>query len=858
MGLSMVGTTLWSYRIESKIGAGGMGVVYKAVDTRLDRPVAIKVLPASALASADRQKRFVQEAKTASSLNHPNIVTIYDINTQEVDGQPVQYIAMEYVAGETLDKLIGRKGLRVREALKYSIQIADALAAAHAAGVVHRDLKPTNIMVTPQGLVKILDFGLAKLTGPLDTDAYAETVHAEASPHTEEGTVLGTVAYMSPEQADGRKIDARSDIFSFGSVLYEMITGRQPFPGSSKLSMLSAVMHRDPQPVSQAVPDIHPELERLIGRCLKKEPERRWQTMADVKVALEELRDELEASGITPVRPRTAARPAPRRAARWMAIGALAALVLVLLPAAYLAPRFLRAEPPAFQRLTFRRGDVTSARFAPGGAVVYTAEWDGAPSSFFSVIPGNREGRPLQLPPGRVMSVSASGEMAVLLGSGPAGTLARVPFGGGAPREILENVYHADWGPDGESLAVVRKVAGKYRLEYPVGTVLYDTDDRPPAYPRVSHDGKLIAFFEHDAAVGDYSVCIVGPPHSKQVLSRGWRGVGWLNWSPRGNEIWFSGAQAGGDPAVYAIDLSGQQRLVSQVPGFIIMQDVSRDGRVLINAVNGRLGILYADGSAQRDLAWFDASFAYDLSPDAKSLVFVELTSGEGRNAAIYLRKTDGSPAVRLGYGNLPALSPDGKWVASIHHQPASSQLLLLPTGPGEPRTLDFGDMHYESVEWFPDSKRILFTGNQPGRPARSWMDDLDGEQPKPVTAEGVRATRVSPDGHSFVIVDSHKLLLGDISGGEPKAITELQGGESVVRWSGDGRYLFLAQAQGETVKLSRVEVASGKREPWRVLKVPESGAEFVGQVAMSADGKAAAGTFQHDLSNLFLVKGLK
>jgi dipeptidyl aminopeptidase/acylaminoacyl peptidase len=184
--------------------------------------------------------------------------------------------------------------------------------------------------------------------------------------------------------------------------------------------------------------------------------------------------------------------------------------------------------------------------------------------------------------------------------------------------------------------------------------------------------------------------------------------------------------------------------------------------------------------------------------------------------------------------------------------------LLLLPTGPGELRLLDLGDMHYESVEWFPDGKRILFTGNQPGRPVRSWMDDLDGGQPKPVTPEGVRATRVSPDGHTFVIVDPHKLLLGDIGGGEPKAITELQGGESVVRWSGDGRYLFLSQAEGETVKLTRVEVTSRKREPWRVLRVPEHGAEFVGQVAMSADGKAAACTFQHDLSNLFLVKGLK
>ena len=859
----MVGTTLWSYRIESKIGAGGMGVVYKAVDSRLDRPAALKVLPANALASADRQKRFVQEAKTASSLNHPNIVTIYDINTQEVDGQPVQYIAMEYVAGETLDKLIGRKGLRMREVLKYAIQIADALAAAHAAGVVHRDLKPGNIMVTPQGLVKILDFGLAKLTGPFDTDAYAETVHAEASPHTEEGTVLGTVAYMSPEQADGRKIDARSDIFSFGSVLYEMVSGHQAFPGSSKLSTLSAVLHKEPEPISQVVPDIHPELERLIGRCLRKEPERRWQTMADVKVALEELRDEVDVSGITVVQTRVA-KPAParRRDWRWIAMGGLAGIVLAQRLAAYFAPRLLSSEPPTFQRLTFRRGDVTSAKFVPGGAIVYSAEWDGSPSTFYSVMPGNREGRSLQLPNGRVMSVSATGEMAVVLGSGIPGTLARVPFGGGAPREVLENVYYADWGPDGDSLAVVRKVGGKFRLEYPVGTVLYETElgPRPPTYSRVSPDGKLVAFLDYDGGVGDYSLCLVGPQHPKQVLSRGWRGTGWLSWSPRGDEVWFSGAQAGADPAVFAVDLSGKQRFVSQAPGWILMWDVARDGHVLITSVNSRLGILYApsDGSAPRDLAWFDASLAYDLSEDAKSLVFVELTAGEGRNAAIYLRKTDGSPAVRLGYGNWPALSPDGKWVVSIQHQPSRSQLLLLPTGPGELRALDVGEMHYESVEWFPGGKRILFTGNQPGHPVRSWMYDLEGGQPKPITAEGVRATRVSPDQHSFVVVDPRRLLLGQFGGGEPKAIADLQPGESVVRWSADGRYLFLAQEQAETLKLTRLEIASRKREPWRTVKSPENGAAFVGRVALSADGKAVAVTFQHDLANLYLVKGLK
>src|SRR5271163_2884241 len=244
----MIGKTLRSYRIESKLGAGGMGVVYKAVDSRLDRIAAIKVLGATAV-SADREKRFIQEARTASSLNHANIVTIYDIDTQEIDGQPVHYIAMEYVAGETLDHLIGRKGLRVRTALKYAAQIADALAAAHAAGIVHRDLKPSNVMVTPQGVIKVLDFGLAKLNDETEADAFAETIHGDGAPLTEEGTILGTVAYMSPEQADGKKVDFRSDIFSFGSVLYEMASGQRAFPGDSQASVLAAVLRDDPKPV---------------------------------------------------------------------------------------------------------------------------------------------------------------------------------------------------------------------------------------------------------------------------------------------------------------------------------------------------------------------------------------------------------------------------------------------------------------------------------------------------------------------------------------------------------------------------------------------------------------------------------
>jgi serine/threonine protein kinase/Tol biopolymer transport system component len=855
----MIGKALRSYRIEAKLGAGGMGVVYKAVDSRLGRTVAIKILSTAAV-NADRERRFVQEAKAASSLNHPNIVTIYDIDTQEIDGKPVQYIAMEYVAGDTLDHLIGRKGLRIREVLKYATQIADALAAAHAAGIVHRDLKPANVIVTPQGAVKILDFGLAKLGEPEGADAYAETMHGEGSPLTEEGTILGTVAYMSPEQADGKKVDTRSDVFSFGSVLYEMATGQRAFAGGSKLSSLSAVLYRDPHPASQTVAEIPAELDRIISRCLKKDPERRWQTMADVKVALEELREEVDASTFVPpsVSP---ARPARRRTKLWSGIGILAGVLLGLALRITYERTFTRpAEPPSFHRLTFRRGDVTSAKFAPGETVVYSAEWDGSPSTLFSAQPGNREAQPLALPSSRVLAISRRGEMAILLGGSDVGTLARVPFGGGAPREVLEGVSGADWGPDGESLSVVRAVGGKFRLEYPIGTVLYETEKRPPMMPRVSTDGRLVAFFDFDVEVGDYALCVIGPEHAKQVLSRGWRAIGALNWSPNNHEVWFSGGQPGGDPALYAVTLSGAQRLVSQTGGMIVMQDVARDGRVLLSTVNSRLGILYVrpKGAAQRDLAWLDSSLMYDLSNDAQSVVFVELSNGQGRNSAIYLRKTDGSPAVQLGYGNRPTLSPDGKWVACIHHDADRSTLMLLPTGPGESRFPKIEDMHFDGVEWFPNNKRILFTGNETGHATRTWMYDLETNESTPLTPEGSRGTRVSPDGHWFITIDPHKLLLSPVSGGNSRSVVDLAGGESVVRWSGDGRSLFLQQRESASIKISRFEVATKRKEPWLVVKVPEPGAQFLGPLALSADGKACATTFQRDLANLFLVRGLK
>ena len=318
----MIGQTLGHYRIDSKLGEGGMGVVYRAFDTHLDRAVAIKVLRPDATASPERKRRFVQEAKSASALNHPGIIHIYDIDTANLPDGPTDFIAMEFVPGKTLDQYIGKNGLSLKDTLKYGIQIADALARAHAAGIVHRDLKPANIIVADDGRVKLLDFGLAKLTEKIDDDpeGATATMAAQESPQTEEGAIVGTVAYMSPEQAEGKKVDGRSDIFSFGSVLYEMVTGRRAFEGATKISTLSAILHKEPQAASEISPAVPVELEKIIARCLRKDPERRAQGIADIKLALEELKEESESGKLSgQVAAAAAVRPLaqpPRRLVR--------------------------------------------------------------------------------------------------------------------------------------------------------------------------------------------------------------------------------------------------------------------------------------------------------------------------------------------------------------------------------------------------------------------------------------------------------------------------------------------------------------------------------------------------------------
>ncbi len=861
----MIGQTLQHYRIETKLGAGGMGVVYRALDTHLDRAVAIKVLPVTAIGNQDRRARFAQEARSASALSHRNIITIYDVDTGEIDGQPVEFIAMEYVSGKTLDKLIGRKGLRLNEALRYAIQIADGLAAAHGAGIIHRDLKPANIIVSDQGDVKILDFGLAKLSEPVEANVYAptESVHLDALLKTEAGMIIGTVAYMSPEQADSHKVDERSDIFSLGAVLYEMITGRRAFGGDSKLSTLAAVLNNDPKPLGQSADGVPREVERIIMRCLRKDPERRWQSMADLKVALQDVLEEVEAGKQTPA-DGVAIVPSTQRS---LPLLILAAVVIVALAGgAYVGSQALAPPQPTFERLTYRRGDVQSARFSPDGqTVLFSAQWGGEPLTLFSMRPGSRESRSLDLPQGQILSISSSGEMAILLGPnapGNPGTLARVPLSGGAPREIMDNVNDADWSPDGTQLAVSHTVGRRNRIEYPIGKVLYEDEAlRPPMRLRISPKEDLLAFFEFDNAVGDFAVTVVDMHGVKRILSRGWRADGGLAWSPKGDEIWFGGSKAGVNAALYAMTLDNKERRVVEMPAPMALDDITRDGRVLGAATDSRIGISFLSSGAkeERDLSWFDASYIYDISADGKTVLFVELSYGQPRNVAIYLRKTDGSPAVRLGDGNRPALSPDGKWVICILSDGPKTKLTLLPTGAGEARSVGTEGMHYERVEWFPDGQRILFTGNEPNRPLRTFIQNLNGGKLTPVTPEGTVAARVSPDQKYVTVLSGDRLNLFPIAGGDPKPISTGEAGESVIGWSTEGRHLFLSKLEGPSfLKISRLDVSTGRTELWRELKTPDPVGVAISKVVMTPDGQTFAYSFQRDITTLFLIGGLR
>src|SRR5262245_19535436 len=598
------GSRLGPYEILAPLGAGGMGEAYRPLDTRLSREVALKVLPPGRSTDPERLARFDQEARAASALNHPNIVAVYDVGRSD----STSFIAMELVEGRTVRELVASGALPVKRALSIAAQTADGLAKAHGAGIVHRDLKPENLMVSSDGFVKILDFGLAKLVE--DKPGGGTEALTAAGPQTASGVVVGTVSYMSPEQASAAPLDFRSDQFTLGAILYEMLTGRRAFGRANAVDTLSAILHEEPEPVGSLRLETPTALRWVVERCLAKEPDERYASTRDLARDLAMLRDRLSESGGS--EPATVRRRKARPLLRLAAVLAAAAFVGLT---GLLVGRQQKAPLPSFRRLTFRQGTIRNARFSPDGqTVVYGAAWGGQPIEIFTVRPGTPVSRPLGVTDANVLAVSSSGELALQLRSRNSGyipgsgVLARMPLeGGAAPREVLEDVTWADWSPDGSSLAVVRDTGARRRLEYPVGKVLYETTGSI-SHPRVSPDGTRVAFIDHQVVFDDGgSIGLVGP-EGRQTLGGTWASAWGLAWAPGGKEIWFSAAKVGVQRDLRAMSLSGKERTITRLMTTLHLHDIARDGRVLLARDSIRFSIrtLPPGAKEERELSWLD------------------------------------------------------------------------------------------------------------------------------------------------------------------------------------------------------------------------------------------------------------
>ncbi len=843
------GTRLGPYEVLAPLGSGGMGEVYRARDTRLDREVAIKVLPADLAADSERLRRFEKEARSASSLNHPNIVTIYDIGSEG----GISYIAMERVEGATLRELLGSGALAIKRLLAVATQIADGLAKAHEAGIVHRDLKPENVMVTKDGLVKILDFGLAKLSSRMSGSGEGSSLPTMTG--TTPGVVVGTVGYMSPEQASGMQLDFRSDQFALGSILYEMATGRRAFQKKTAIDTLAAILNEEPEAIAKVNPQAPVPLRWIIERCLAKEPENRYAATRDLARDLATMRDRGSEATLVGGEARVR-RATSRRAAA--AVALLLGLVLGVLAGRPLwKARFSRH--PTLRQVTFRRATITDARFAPDGQFVYA---DGS-LELFSTRAGTREPRPLSLPRADVMSISSAGELAILLGARRGGTLATVPLAaGGAPRELLENVWSADWAPDGKSLAVIIRTAdGKSRLEFPIGKVLLQLSGLPSG-PFVSPRGDLIAFGERPGWLAggrnDSDVFVTDMAGNKRKVVR----VPYeFQWSPRGDEIWFNEV-ADGTTTIQAVSLSGRKRFVASFPGDFTLDDVSRDGRVLFDlTIEEREMIGRISGETQeRSLSWLDGSVPADLSADGSVLLFTEMGQGGGANRSVYKRKTDGSPPVRLGDGVALALSPDGQWALS-RSDAAPSQLTLLPTGAGQPRTLSLGSLlAFGSGQsfFFPDGKRILIGALEPGHKWRFYVLEVESGKARPVTPEGSGSCALSPDGKTVLAAGAdRKSYLFDVEGGSARPVPGAEG-LSFIRWCADAQSVFAGAGSIRSYKVYRLELATGRQELWKEFSASPASDVGLIRVVPTPDGKSYVYGYTKWAADLFVAEGME
>jgi len=852
------GDMLGPYHVLGKLGEGGMGEVYRATDMKLKRDVALKVLPAGVASDPDRMARFQREAEVLASLNHSNIAHLHGL--EESGG--ISALVMELVEGEDLRLRVARGPIPLDAALRIAQQIAAALEAAHEQGIVHRDLKPGNIKIRPDGTVKVLDFGLAKSMA--SARSAAQTVSAISSV----GLVIGTPAYMSPEQARGEPTGRETDIWAFGLVLYEMLSGVSPFARPTSADTLVQVLTAsvDESLLPAAVPG---PVRRLIRRCLEKDPKRRWRHVGDARIEIEEaLAHSADPATATSVGP---AAPMTRRKALTLGAAAAGVLATGLGAGAWLDRRYRPSLVPSFQRLTFRRGLIRSARIAPDGeTILYGALWDDEPCRVHTVRIDGPESRALDLPQANILAISRSGEMALALGAHEGsiityGTLAKVPMAGGAPRPLVEAVKFADWSPDGKDLAIVRRVDAGDQLEFPIGRVLSAPQtgkNTGLGFARVSPDGTHVAFVRYRSPGSLLGrVEIVDQSGVFTSLSDESLNIHGLVW--RGREIVYTAADE--RPlfrALYSVRPGGASHTITRLPGNTTVWDAMPDGRLITAHTDDRTITMaqISGDDRERDLTWLDASTAEDLSADGRWLLFTENGQGGGPESAVYLRGTDGSPALRLGAGRGLALSPDGKWAICASGSYPSPYIELIPTGAGEARRLPGHDLSYSAARWLPDGRRAIIAAFEPGKQHRLFLHDLGSARPTAITPEGIRAWAVSPEGSTVAVQGPGLAIhLYGLDGGTVRDVPGLTGAEVLVEWIASGLLVTRPDDSASSPgAIYRLDPLTGRQAPWKNIH-PRDRAGFMRTQGFHAtpDGSSVAYTWHRALSSLYLADGL-
>lgn len=850
----MIGQLIGHYRVLEKIGAGAMGDVFRARDERLGRDVALKLIRPSSSDNPDHLRRFEQEARAAAALNHPNIVAIFDVGFEGTN----PYIVEELLEGNTLRHRLCEGRIPIRQAAGYALQIAQGLSAAHDRLIVHRDLKPENLFLTNDDRIKILDFGVAKLQPSSELHRSAESL----TTITKHGTVIGTVAYMSPEQLRGKAVDHRSDIFSFGAILYEVLSGKRAFHGETEVDTMTAVLREEPATANLDDAAIPAPYQDIVHHCLEKEPENRFQSAKDLVFALQTI------SGSSPLRIEPSFIRRLRTSLVPWAIAAVLAVATIILALAQLLQ--VPTAPPSYQRLTFEAGTVYSARFAPDGhSIVYAAAWNNKPVRLFTTVGDSLLSQPLEFNDSILLGISRNNELALAVGGTHSGQLEAVngmladaPLAGGAPREMLSDVRWADWDAQGK-MAVVHYVEGQSRLEYPVGNVLHQSGGWISNI-RISPNGDSIAFMDHPVLWDDRGVVsVVDLSGHVRTLCGDWGSESGLAWRPDGKEIWFTAAAKGNNLNLRAVNLSGKVRRLLGLPMGIVLQDISSDGRVLIALTSGRLAMGFSrfGDNQDVDLSWHDWNSARDISSDHSSVLFEDASDAAGPNYAVVMRRVEAGLPIRLGEGSSGGLSPDGKWSASVSVS-EPSQITLLPIGPGQPRTIHVTGLQHVQSGWarfLPDGQALAVNGDEAGHAARCYLVNLSNGQAKAVMPEGTVCGPIAPDGRSILSNDNTgRISAFPVNGGSPSILVSEKPNFTAVQWSQDGNSLYGYHAGEFPAKVYSLNLKTGRETLLQELKPgAPAGVVMVAPIVVSRDGKAFAYSYNQTLSVLCLVSGL-